>query len=134
MKRTQSTDAPEFLKHRFPLSEDRIAKLVLPVNLTRKEVQRISDFLDALVLESLDSESEWPFEDDDDPDEFNRLTDDIDQDSYVDHDDEIDEEDLESIEITEADLESAEPASVLSPGAYAAPPAGDPKWIPTQAN
>lgn len=115
MKRTQTTDAPEFLKHRFPLSEDRIAKLVLPVNLTRKEVQRISDFLDALVLESLNSESEWPFEDDDDLDEFNRLTADIDQDFCVDLADELDEEDLESIEITEADLESAEPASVLSP-------------------
>lgn len=117
MKRIHTTDGPEFLKHHFPLRNDRIAKLVLPVNLTRKEVQRISDFLDALVLEPVDPESGWPFEDDDDPDEFNRLTAHIDPDSFGDSDDEFDQEDPEPLEITEADLECPEPESAPSQGA-----------------
>ncbi len=98
MKRIHTTDGPEFLKHRFPLCEDRIAKLVLPVNLTRKEAERISDFLDALVLEPVKPNSTWPFADDD-----------TDED---DDDNDLAEEDLETLGITEADLEWTEPEPV----------------------
>lgn len=97
MKRIHTTDGPEFLKHRFPLSEDRIAKLVLPVNLTRKEAERISNFLDALVLEPLKPKATWPFADDD--------TDDVEDED----DNDLGEEDLETLGITEADLEWTEP-------------------------
>ena len=101
MKRIHTTDGPEFLKHRFPLSEDRIVKLVLPVNLTQKEANRISDFLDALVLEPLKPKATWPFADDDtDGDEG---------------DNDLGEEDLESLGITEADLEWSEPEPASEP-------------------
>lgn len=99
MKRIHTTDGPEFLKHRFPLSEDRIAKLVLPVNLTRKEAERISDFLDALVLEPLKPKATWPFADDDTDEDDNDLG----------------EEDLETLGITEADLEWSEPEPASEP-------------------
>lgn len=101
MKRIHTTDGHEFLKHHFPLSEDRIAKLVLPVNLTRKEAERISDFLDALVLEPLKPKAMWPFADDDTNEEVD--------------DNDFDEEDLETLDITEADLEWTEPEPASEP-------------------
>lgn len=101
MKRIHTTDGPEFLKHHFPLSEDRIVKLMLPVNLTRKEAHRISDFLDALVLEPAKPNATWPFAD-------GVLEDDEDED-LDDEDNDLGEEDLETLGITEADLEWSEP-------------------------
>lgn len=61
MKRTNACDSTEFLKHHFPLSEDRIAKLVLPVDLSQKEADRLTEFLDALVLETRPRSARWPF-------------------------------------------------------------------------
>jgi hypothetical protein len=109
MKRIHTTDGPEFLKHHFPLSEDRIAKLVLPVNLTRKEAERISDFLDALVLEPVTPKATWPFSDDD-----------TDED---DDDNDWAEEDLETLDITEADLEWTEPEPASEPEPESTPQA-----------
>ncbi len=51
-----------FLKHRLPLDEDRIVKLVLPVDLTALEAGRIQAFIEALVLPDEEQEAQdWPF-------------------------------------------------------------------------
>lgn len=91
MKRIASNDMSAFLKHRFPLAEDRIAKLVLPVDLKQAEVDRLIDFLEALVMPPEVSKPQWPFagdidEDEDEDEEFEDIEDDDSEDDPFDHD------------------------------------------------
>ena len=41
--------ANRFIEHRFPLCEDRIATLRLPIDLTKREAERLSRFIAALA-------------------------------------------------------------------------------------
>jgi hypothetical protein len=95
MKSIPHQDDVQFLKHRLPLSEDRIVKLVLPVDLTAGEAMRIQEFVDALVLpirKTRSAEADWPF--------------DVEEDDSIDDDWDADDAEEQNLDITEADLES----------------------------
>lgn len=112
LKRTQ--DGSVFLKHRLPLGTDRIAKLVLPVDLSAREAIHIQQFIDALILPIQPKKSvevDWPF--DRDGDDF--LVDGLDDD---DEEEELEEE--EDCILTEADLES--PRQAHEPSALVGSP------------
>lgn len=65
MKHISDDGDTVFLKHHFPLDEDRIAKLVLPIDLTSREVERLQAFLNALVIPSFSGGNAlWPFDTD----------------------------------------------------------------------
>ena len=118
MKRTSHDGETVFLKHRFPLSENRIVKLVLPVDLTPQEANRLQDFINALVLDPDANRDQWPYAITDDPEEFDNI-DDWDEDLDEDEDEDEDEDDYVEIVLTEADLEwpsDVTPANAPAPG------------------
>ncbi len=68
----QLDQPPRFLTHHLPLRPDCVVQLTLPTDLTQAEANRLSAFLDVLVLGDQDTDDgegdTWPFEGLDDPD------------------------------------------------------------------
>lgn len=104
--------APRFIKHRFPLDEDRIVKLVLPVDLDDEEAERLCAFVDTLVLYRVKDifasksgkrvKATWPFAAEDDED----LEDELDDDDFA---DDLDDEDGDEDDLLDLDDWAAEP-------------------------
>lgn len=69
MQKIQLNNPPPFLTHHLLLRPDCLVRMTLPTHLTQQEADRLSDFLNALVLShSSDDGMDWPFEMDLDPD------------------------------------------------------------------
>ena len=95
MKKIQLNKPPRFLTHHLLLRPDCLVRMELPAYLTQMEANRVSAFLDALVIEPDIDGVNWPYDIDPDGDlNAQEIEDEFPFDSDVDEDDEPDERDL----------------------------------------
>ena len=62
MKKSQLSALPRYLTHQMLLRPDCLVSLKLPTYLTQQEANRLSAFMDALVLDPAEDDDNWPYE------------------------------------------------------------------------
>lgn len=68
MKKIKLNKPPRFLTHHLLLRPNCLARLKVPAYLTQHEADRLSAFLQALVLDAVENEDDWPYDIDPDGD------------------------------------------------------------------